>query len=441
MSAENYQPAKAWRTASLLFCFTALNYIDKLAVGMLAVPLMVDLKLTPTQFGLVGSSFFWLFAVAGVAGGFAANRIPATRMLLLMALTWSVLQIPMALSSSLAVLVVCRLLLGVAEGPAFPVAIHACYKWFPDRRRDVATGVLAQGGAVGMVVAGIVIPLVTTHWGWRANFYVLALTGLLWVLVWRAFGREGNVESGAADADPALASMRVPYRHLLRRPTVLTCFVLHFAGYWCFALAITWLPAYLQIGLGYPAIQAGRVYALLSALIVVSGVVGPMLVARLLARGVSTRNARGRVSALMFIVAGVALMSVWFTPYARLGSVIAISLAFASPAVYVAMGPALLAEVVPASQRAAVLAIDNSIASIAGFIAPLVTGRVVEHLAGRGGYEASFAICGAMMLASGLLAMMTIAPEKDARALSRYRRVQPAGEDGMALPPERPLAR
>jgi hypothetical protein len=64
-----YQAGMAWRTALLLVVYMVINFADKIAVGLLAVPMMTELKLSPTDFGLIGSSFFWLFAVAGVAGG------------------------------------------------------------------------------------------------------------------------------------------------------------------------------------------------------------------------------------------------------------------------------------------------------------------------------------------------------------------------------------
>jgi MFS family permease len=32
----------------------------------------------------------------------------------------------------LGTLIACRIILGAGEGPAYPVALHATYKWFPD---------------------------------------------------------------------------------------------------------------------------------------------------------------------------------------------------------------------------------------------------------------------------------------------------------------------
>ncbi|RWA45748.1 hypothetical protein AU476_39290 [Cupriavidus sp. UYMSc13B] len=44
------------------------------------------------------------------------------------------------------------------------------------------------------MLAGFLIPAVAAHWGWRANFYVLAALGVLWAVTWLALGREGTLD-------------------------------------------------------------------------------------------------------------------------------------------------------------------------------------------------------------------------------------------------------
>ena len=60
------RPSKyAWVIVLLLFVFMLINFADKAVIGLAAQPIMKDLELTPNQFGLVGSSFFFLYAVSG----------------------------------------------------------------------------------------------------------------------------------------------------------------------------------------------------------------------------------------------------------------------------------------------------------------------------------------------------------------------------------------
>ena len=128
----------------------ALKGADKVIVGLAAKPISEELQLTPEQFGLVGSSFFFLFAVSAVLVGFISNRVQTRHTLLIMAVVWSVVQFPMLGTVSLEVLIACRIILGAGEGPAGPVATHAIYKWFPDSQRGLPTAIIAQGSALGV---------------------------------------------------------------------------------------------------------------------------------------------------------------------------------------------------------------------------------------------------------------------------------------------------
>lgn len=413
----NFQSLKAWRIAILLFLFMAVNFIDKIVVGLLAVPIMDELKLTPTQFGMVASSFFWLFAVAGVVGGFLANRLATTGLLLCFAVVWSVCQLPLALSSSFAIFLVTRVLLGVAEGPAFPVAVHATYKWFPDEKRAVPVAFFTQGGSIGLLLAGMVLPLITAHWGWRANFFVLAGVGLVWSLLWMLLGREGTVKASTSYAAHARPVAEVSYWRLLKNPTVLTCFMMHFVGYWALALTLTWLPAYLQRGLGFGAIESGRLFAASVAVSMPLCIAISWAAQRLLTRGVSSRNARGRFSAGTLVVAGAAMLALWGLDLPPWVQVVLIAIAIGiAPTIY-SLGPAMLAEIVPESQRGAILAMDNSIASVAGILAPLVSAHFIQAIPGAAGYQAGFAFCGVLMVFGGLFGALKINPEKAARTL------------------------
>jgi MFS family permease len=131
MAAQS-TPKGAWRITFLLFLFMVVNFADKIVVGLAAVPIMTDLKLDAEQFGLLGSSFFFLFSISAIIVGFIVNRVAARWVLLALALVWALAQFPMVGSVGFATLLICRVILGAGEGPAFAVAVHAIYKWFPD---------------------------------------------------------------------------------------------------------------------------------------------------------------------------------------------------------------------------------------------------------------------------------------------------------------------
>jgi MFS family permease len=83
----------------------------------------------------LGSAFFLLFSVSGVVVGFLANRVRTKALMLVMSVIWAAVLLPMTVAANFAVLLASRVVLGAAEGPAFPVAVHSVYKWFGNQRR------------------------------------------------------------------------------------------------------------------------------------------------------------------------------------------------------------------------------------------------------------------------------------------------------------------
>jgi MFS transporter, ACS family, D-galactonate transporter len=52
-----------------------INFADWAVLGLAAVPIMQELGLSHTEFGLIASSFFTLFSVGGMIGGLLVNRV------------------------------------------------------------------------------------------------------------------------------------------------------------------------------------------------------------------------------------------------------------------------------------------------------------------------------------------------------------------------------
>src|SRR5271169_6975830 len=182
---------------------------------------MTELRLSPRQFGLLGSSFYLLFSLSAIVTGFIVNRVETRWALLVMGLIWASTQFPMIGSVGFVAVVASRIALGAAEGPAYPVALHSTYKWFPNELRTLPTAIVAQGAGVGIMVALPALNWVIVHYSWHWAFGVLGVVGLAWTMAWLALGREGPLVA-SADANGAAAAIqqRVPYRRLLLSPTI-----------------------------------------------------------------------------------------------------------------------------------------------------------------------------------------------------------------------------
>jgi MFS transporter, ACS family, D-galactonate transporter len=94
--------------------------------------------------------------------------------------------------------------------------------------------------------------------------------------------------------------------------------------------------------------------------------------------------------------------------------VVMISVGVGLPAMIGVTGLPMIGEFTPVQQRGAMLAITNSIWTIAGVIAPYVMGRVIEGGATAAqGYEHGFVICGVIASACGAIGLIFLRPEAE----------------------------
>jgi sugar phosphate permease len=421
---------KSWIAVAFIFLFMLINYADKVVLGLSSTPIMNELGLSHTQFGMLGSAFFWLFSISGVVVGFVANRIRTKTIMFVMSVLWAAAMLPMSSVSSFVALVTSRIVLGAAEGPAFPVAVHAVYKWFGNQYRALPTSVVASGAAFG---TGFVAPLITwiiVYHGWHAAFGTLGAVSLVWACGWLLLAEEGPIDRASGGS---IASIRpIPYRQLLFSRTALGVFLGGFAAYWVIALNIVWLASYLTKALHMTPARAAWVIVLPSAMQMILAPSCAYLSQVLSRQGFSSRVSRGLLGASCVVVSGVSLACL---PFARIGTptVLLIGLSFSIGSVIFTLGSTLIGEISPAPQRGAMLGITNSIHTLAGLCAPLVMGIVVDiNLDPTEGFRAGYLYAGTLVAVLGLMAAALINPEYD---LMRFRRIDLVDRPNVAIKP------
>lgn len=404
-------PVHAWILVGLLFLFMLINFSDRAVLGLAAVPIMQELGLSHTQFGLIGASFFTLFPLGAVIGGFLVNRIATKWVLGAMALIWSLCQLPMLLPVSMAALIVNRVALGFGEGPAYPVAAHAAYKWFPSERRAVPTSLIAIGALAGNGLVAPLIVVIIASWSWHAAFGLLGAVGVVWSAMWLALAREGPLASNSVIiAEPGA---HPSYRQLLGCRTVVGVQAVGFFCYWLLTLAVVWLPAILHQVFGYTAAQAGWIMMLIALCQIVLLPAVSALSDWLQRRGVPSRFACGWVACASAVVAGL-LTLLLSQSEGSITIILCAVLAFSLCNVIFVLAPCLLAEVTPVRQRGAILGVNTAITTLAGPLAPAVMGILVDAgTSSAAGFRAALLLAGVLVALGGLAGFFLIDPEAD----------------------------
>lgn len=354
----------------MIVTFMVINFADKSVLGLAAVPIMDELNISNSTYGLISSSFYLFFSLSGLVVGFFASRISSRTMLFVMALLWAVAQLPVLAVAAVPTLIAGRVLLGVAEGPAASMSMHALYKWFPPERRGLPSALQIGGAAIGTLVSAPVLTWLITDFGWRSAYAVLAVVSLLWALVWRQTGHDGPFdESRPSRADAPRPGTHLPYRRLLLTGTVLGSIASAFGAAWALALAHAWLPAYLRTQLDMSPHAVATAISAISALSLVLLLTVSPLVDALKARGVSSRWSSGAVQGASVCVAGCAMAAFPFTDGAVV-RLLLIAVAFGTVAVAIPLHYVTAAEVVPGARRGAVFGIVAATGTLPGLIAP-----------------------------------------------------------------------
>jgi MFS family permease len=324
---------------------------------------------------------------------------------------WALAQFPMIGSVGYATMMICRIILGAGEGPAASVATHAIYKWFPDEKRTLPTAVLTQGSAFGVIIAVPALTWIIVHHSWHYAFGALGVVGLLWVVAWLVLGKEGPLVQTAATA---ASEPRIPYFQLLTSRTFVGCCAATFGAYWALSLGLTWFTAFIIEGLGFSQTSAGLVSILPwvfgATIVILTGWISQVM----MARGFSTREARGVLGAVPLIVGGLILLLLPYVGSAGFRIALLVLGTGLSGSIYVVCAP-MIGEFTPVSQRGAVLSIYGAIFTLAGVFAPAVMGSVIQRAGDSAvdGYLTGFAINAVIMIVSGLLGLMLLRPDTE----------------------------
>jgi MFS family permease len=269
-----------------------------------------------------------------------------------------------------------------------------------------------------VIIAVPALNFLIVHYSWHYAFGALGVVGLMWAAAWLVLGEEGPlVEANVS----AVRERKIPYFQLLTSRTFIGCCAATFGAYWALSLGLTWFTPFIVNGLGFSQQQAGFISILPwvfgATVVLLTGWFSQVL----MARGVSTRRARGVLGSVPLIVGGFILATMPHVDGTSLQIALLVAGSGLCGSIYVVCPP-MLGEFTPVSQRGAVIAIYGAIYTLAGIIAPSVMGHVIQSSATPlDGYMTGFTINAAIMIASGLLGLLLLWPNTERARLTAAR--------------------
>ncbi len=356
-----------------------LSYVQRVAISQAAGPISRDLNLSKQQMGLVFGAFGLAYALFEIPMGLLGDRLGARRVLTQIVLAWSAFTALTGAAWNASSLIAIRFLFGAGEAGCFPNLTRMLSAWLPKRERATAQALMwaftRWGGAVTPPLA-----LVCIHWfGWRWAFASFALLGVVWCVVFLLWFRDDPEQHSGVNAEErrlitesrAAGTHRTEQRHwtmLLMTPHVAVLVLQYFCFSYVWYFYITWLPTYLREGRGQSAEHA----AALAVLPLLFGGFGS------LATGLAPVRLPRRVIAFCGFTVTAVLLFV-FTRIAAVGpAMVVMGLASFSSDLTMPISWDACAEI-GGRYTATVAATMNMLGNLAGFVAPVVGGAILQR--------------------------------------------------------------
>src|ERR1700736_4158499 len=124
--------------------------------------------------GLLFSVFFWSYAVLQIPVGLVLDRFGVMPIQRIGAALWSIATAVTALATGAAGIIAARVVLGIAEAPAFPGHAKAMGYRFPRNERGLATAIFDSAAKFSNVIGAPLVALAVVHFGWRGAFWCIA---------------------------------------------------------------------------------------------------------------------------------------------------------------------------------------------------------------------------------------------------------------------------
>ncbi|UBH08430.1 MFS transporter [Macrococcus armenti] len=307
-----------WMFALMFFLIGVIAYMDRANISYIAQPMMEDLNMNKTQFGMLASMFAAGYALMQVPAGIMAEKFGPKKMLTFALVWWSAFTILTGVVRNHGLLYAMRFLFGVGEGPMYPSnAVFNTY-WFAKSEKGRASSALLAGSYFGPVIAPFVTIAIYQAFGWEAVFFIFGAIGIVIAALWLIIAKdlpEHHKMVNEAEKAYIMANRDVvqtdkksaPWGLFFKRFSFFAIAGQYFVVQFVITLFLIWLPTYLHeeyhVVLKDMKFLAAAPWLIMFILIMAGGSISDAIISK----GYSRFKARALIAIFGFIVFAVSL--------------------------------------------------------------------------------------------------------------------------------------
>ena len=293
MSIENSR--RRWWVCALLFLATAISYVDRQAISIVAPVVMKEFSFDNRTLANILSAFVFAYTFGQLGMGRFFDWVGSRCGFAISIGLWSLANALCALVTQSWGFQVLRFLLGIGESGNFPGGIKVISEWFSAKERPFAGGLFTSGASIGAIVAGPLIGSVTGYWGWRAAFLLTGVLGFVWLMLWLVMYRwPAPYQAVSGEAFDAANGAKLHFRWLdfFRFRQVWALFSARFLEEGVIWVCVFWLPKYFVDVQHLSVLQAGWLLAEPFVTLDVGYIAGGWISTRLIRRGWNITTAK-----------------------------------------------------------------------------------------------------------------------------------------------------
>ncbi|WP_378951527.1 MFS transporter [Pelosinus sp. sgz500959] len=176
-----------WVVMGLIFVIWAIACADRANLGIALPYMKKEYGISNTEAGAIISLFSFAYGVVQIPMGLIykklSNKITGRLFPMFMILTSAFTGL-MGTTSSVLLLKIFRVGLGLSEGPLGIGCTNIINRWFPAKEKGTATGLWIAASKLGPVIVPPLCVVIVELWGWREIFYVFAIPGIFFSILW-----------------------------------------------------------------------------------------------------------------------------------------------------------------------------------------------------------------------------------------------------------------
>lgn len=229
-------------TFTLLYIAYVICFLDRSAINIALSYIGADFHLSTATLGVVASAFFFSYALMQIPGGWLTDKFGARNMVIIAITTWSIFTILTGFAWSLVSLLVIRVVFGIGEG-AFPSAnMKTLAETFSYERRSTATSGMVSSNYVGAAIAPLIVAPIIATVGWRTAFHLFGIIGVIFVVVYFFVVKpERQLKTPAGTP----VKRQIAWKAMLVNPMIWQFFVVVFGLSAVTKGLDSWMPTYL----------------------------------------------------------------------------------------------------------------------------------------------------------------------------------------------------